>query len=114
MISSVLSQVTYPGLSLEWGHEGSYWWLRVVCPEGSPLATDTRDGSPLSWKGRKWRLSKHMTAGELVQTAFMAILAALEHEAREQFRYKGVDVLNPHMDLEALVEVAGMGHKGRD
>ena len=74
MISSILSQVTYPGLSLEWGQEGHYWWLRVVCPEGSPLATDTQaPDAALAWKGRKWRLSKHMTPGELVQTAFKAV-----------------------------------------
>lgn len=52
--------------------------------------------------GRKWQLSKHMTRSELVQTALMAVLAAEEHEARENFFYKGVSVFGPHIDVEKL------------
>lgn len=35
------------------------------------------------WKGRKWFLSPHMCKSEVVQTAFMAIMAYNEHELRE-------------------------------
>ncbi len=57
------------------------------------------------WKGRKWRLSQHMKKSEIVQTALKAVLTAEEHEAREQFLYKGKAVFGPHIDVDALWEV---------
>lgn len=60
--------------------------------------------------GRKWLLSPHMTDGEIVQTALMAILAALEHEVREEFTYRGQAIFGPHYDLEILVSVCETGH----
>lgn len=54
--------------------------------------------------GRKWRLSKHMTDSEIVQTAFLAVRTAQEHELREQFKYKGYAIFNPHFDLDHLVK----------
>jgi hypothetical protein len=57
--------------------------------------------------GRKWKLSPHMTKSEIVQTAWLAVLTAVEHEAREEFTYKGVAIFGPHLDCEALREVAG-------
>lgn len=56
--------------------------------------------------GRKWRLSEHMTRSEVVQTAFMALLAWEEHEAREAFRYIGARVFGPHISIEALINAA--------
>ena len=32
---------------------------------------------------------------------------AVEHEAREQFKYKGAAVFGPHFDIERLVTLAG-------
>jgi hypothetical protein len=55
--------------------------------------------------GRKWRISYWMTKSEIVQTAFKAYLAWLEHEAREAFTYKGAAIFGPHFDVEALVEL---------
>lgn len=60
-------------------------------------------GEPMHWKSRKWLLSPHMTDGEIVQTAFKAVLTALEHEAREQFTYRGTSIFDPHYDVEKLV-----------
>lgn len=60
------------------------------------------DGNPQH--GRKWRLSPHMTRSEFVQTALMAVLAAEEHEAREQFHFRGRAVFGPHIDVEGLWE----------
>ena len=58
-------------------------------------------------RGRKWFLSEHMTRSEFVQTAFKAVLTAEEHEAREQFRYRGRMIFGPHFDVDAMVEFAG-------
>lgn len=104
-IEDVLKQIDYPGLRIqveEHRHNlGSTLFLRVVCLEGTCNVT----GQPMSWNGRWWRLSEHMTTTEIVLTAFKAVLTALEHEAREQFTYKGVAVLDSHIDVEELVRI---------
>jgi hypothetical protein len=58
-------------------------------------------------RGRKWLLSQHMTTSEIVQTAFKAVLTAMEHEVRENFRYRGCPIFGPHFDVERLVEICG-------
>ncbi len=50
-----------------------------------------------------------MTNSEVVQTAFKAILTALEHEARELFTYRGVAILDGHYDLEQLASMKQNG-----
>ena len=54
---------------------------------------------------RKWRISKRMTKSEVVQTVFLAILTAEEHEIRENFKYKGRAIFAPHFDIEKLVDL---------
>lgn len=80
-------------------------FLQVHCLEGKCNVT----GERLAWKGRKWLLSRWMTDGEVVQTAFLATMTALEHEARENFKFDGVTVFDPHLDLEKLVEARKSG-----
>ncbi len=114
----VLEACSFPGLTVEVFHiweamaagskvERRRFYLRVCAQEGSPYAISSVDGTSLPWKGRHWRLSEHMTDGELVQTAFKAIMTALEHEARERFTYKGKAIFGPHLDVDKLVEIAG-------
>jgi hypothetical protein len=57
------------------------------------------------WEGRKWFLSSETSRSEIVQTAFKAVITALEHEARETFRYKGAAIFGPHFDCDLLVEL---------
>lgn len=92
------------GWTLKFSEDTAYsgrWYLQVEDPNG----IDNVTGGPLSWRGRKWHLSVHMTDGEIVQTAFKAVLTAMEHEAREQFFYKGWSIFDPHYDIEKLVEL---------
>lgn len=102
---AVLGNVNFPGLgfhvSWDLGQLGPMPYLQVTCVEGTCNVT----GKPMGWQGRKWRLSPHMTDGEVVQTAFMAVMAANEHETREKFTYRGVSVFDPHYDIEKLVEL---------
>jgi len=62
----------------------------------------SKTGRVQKWRSRKWPLSVHMTVSEIVGTAFKAVLTALEHEAREQFKYRGRPVYNPHIDVREL------------
>lgn len=76
----------------------------LVCVRGTigcPSEHDTE-----VQRGRKWFLSEHMTDSEVVQTALVAVLAATEHEAREDFRYRGAAIFGPHYDVEALYYLA--------
>lgn len=53
---------------------------------------------------RKWQLSYHMVPSEVVRTAYKAVLAAMEHEVDEHFRYKGKLIYNPHIDLDQVAD----------
>lgn len=57
--------------------------------------------------GRKWMLSPHMTKSEVIQTAFKAVMTAMEHEVREKFRYKGKPVFGPHFNVDTLYDACG-------
>jgi hypothetical protein len=56
--------------------------------------------------GRKWMLSPFMTKNEIVQTAFKAIMTAVEHETRENFLYRNRRIFGPHLDVDALWEMS--------
>ena len=60
-------------------------------------------------RSRKWLLSEHMTRGEVVQTAWLAVQTALMHEARESFKYRDRLIFGPHFDLDALVMLCDCG-----
>ena len=55
---------------------------------------------------RKWQLSYHMCDEEIISTAYKAMLAAVEHEAREQFTWRGQAIYRPHYDIYALHELS--------
>ncbi|WP_442108471.1 hypothetical protein [Pseudomonas sp. NUPR-001] len=99
-VEAILKEVSYPGFDfIVDPAKGS---LRISCVEGVCNIT----GEPLKWKGRHWLLSPHMTEGEVVQTAWLALQTALEHERRENFRYKGAMIFGPHFDINALADLA--------
>ena len=55
---------------------------------------------------RKWMLSYYMCDEEIVSTGLKAVLAAVEHEAREQFKWRGQPIYRPHYSLDALYEIS--------
>jgi hypothetical protein len=68
-------------------------------------APDAHTGMMTPQRGRRWILEPGIDRGQVVQTALMAVLAAVEHEAREDFRYRSQPVYGPHADVEALHEL---------
>lgn len=52
---------------------------------------------------RKWYISSYSTETEVVRTAWKAVLAAVEHEAAERFKYRGVRVENPHTSIQTKI-----------
>lgn len=119
-VEAILAEIGYKDWEVRLGWDDGHW-------EGSACAGDLYwvDGTD-NWiqvrfhdKGklqscRKWRLSVHMTTSEVVQTVFAAIKAAEEHETREKFLYKGVNIFGPHFSVDQLAEALHAGDLGLD
>lgn len=106
-IRNLLARCSYPGVTLVCGqpdpHPGLF--VRVEADLFDNAVSDHALGE-VRQNGRWWRLSRHMTDGEVVQTAFKAVLTFMEHETRESFKVDGLPVMQPHWSLEALVSMA--------
>lgn len=103
-IRDALNECSYPGFGFHVGTEDGGDvppYLQVVCADG----VDNVTGQPSSWRGRKWRLSWYMTKSEVVQTAFFAVMTAIEHEARERFTYRGRAIFQPHWNVDVLANL---------
>lgn len=101
-LQEIVSRLEYPGFSFVLGftkRSKSIPYLQLERTYGTCNLT----GGPLTWKSRKWNLSYKMVTSEVVQTAFLAILTAIEHEARERFTYRGQSIFCPHYNVEHLV-----------
>jgi hypothetical protein len=66
------------------------------------VAPDNFNGNPERQYCRKWLLSEFMTPTELVRTAWLAVQQAERHEMEENFKYKGSDIFNSHLEVDAL------------
>lgn len=99
--NAVLANVRYKaGWDLRIGRSDGRWFLQWRF-DGPCAVTGVVEEQAC----RKWWLSEFMTDGELVQTAFMAAIAAEEHECREFFLYRGRRIFGPHIRLDALMQV---------
>lgn len=84
------------------------WRFQVICDDGKLylqlkwMEPCSFTGKPSPQSSRKWLLSAYMTKSEFIQTCLKAVLTAVEHEAREHFKYKGEAVYRPHYDVDAL------------
>jgi hypothetical protein len=115
--AAVLGAVQYRNWIFRIGEDSDSAWLQVafMAPD-IPLCSDSviedlTKVADAEWRGRKWRLSAHMTEGEIIRTALMAVLAAEEHEARERFLWRGRAIFGPHMLPEAMWTAAGVTEK---
>lgn len=71
--------------------------LQATWPE-----IDIATGNYARQHSRKWMLSRHMTRSEIVQTCFKLAITAVEHRARETFKYRGRRIFGPHFDVDRL------------
>ena len=107
-LALALQQVTFPGYTFgivgdsDAGSESFY--LRA-----SFMADDIATKRVTRQHTRKWLLSEHMTPSEVVQTALKCVLTSLEHEARENFKYKGAPIFGPHFDVDDLAVLCASG-----
>ena len=93
------------------------WYIKLYAPEeqagrGDPYlqvvgkSPCSKTGEVVEWTGYKWRVSWHMCKTELICTAFRAYRDAIDHEFRELFKYRGLQIFDPHRDVDALIEMA--------
>lgn len=83
------------------------WRFNVQVDDAVPYLQITfRDAfaDPPTQYCRKWLLYRTMNRSEVIRTAWMAVMAAEEHEARERFTFRGRRIMNPHLDVDQLVE----------
>lgn len=64
-------------------------------------APDSETGVIESQHCRKWYISKWMTETEVVDTIYKAVEAAVIHEMKESFTYRGHMIHNPHTSVAA-------------
>lgn len=97
----MLTKVQFKDWIFKIGDDEGRMYLQVQFRAACSTTSEVMD-----WAGRKWFLSPYMTDSELIGTAFKAVMTAVEHEAREEFRYKGRAIFGPHIGVQALWEVA--------
>jgi hypothetical protein len=66
------------------------------------MGVDSVTGKVERQQSRWWPLSIHMVKTEVIQTAFLCVMKAEEHELRETFKYKDRAVFNTHINVNTL------------
>lgn len=87
--------------ALETGEDDYGVFVQVLCRRPDAVTGEVKLG-----RGGKRYLRYDQTDGQIVRVVFGALLAYEEHEWREAFLYRGKRIFGPHLDIEALVEVA--------
>ena len=104
---ALISEITYkPGWYFRTGVEEGRMWFQVGVTEEAEISFDPIAGKKVPWRGAKHYLSPHMCRNEVVTGVKHAIDRAEMHEVNEWFRYRGASIYNPHLDPDALVNVA--------
>lgn len=81
-------------------------YIQVSVDETAEAARCPFTGKVEGWRGGKRYLSPYMCRQEVVGACLAAVKDAEMHEIHEWFRYRGVTIFNPHLDPDALWEVA--------
>lgn len=103
------NDLSYPGYSF--CYFGSFDSFDSYEDEAEPVlcaqfkASCSTTGQPKLQTTRKWVLDRQITPSQLVQTALKCVLASIEHEARERFKYRGEPIFGSHQDVDQLVDL---------
>ncbi len=100
-VQAVLEQVRFRDWTFhtESQGEGTLLWCEFQ-------ALDIVSGALATQQSRRWWVSARTPRSGIVFIAWGAILSALEHEAREEFKYRGRRVAGPHMDVDEIWQIA--------
>lgn len=105
-IHGIVQLVTYkPGWTIECLFDDRPF-VQVSVDSTAEAARCAFSGEYNSWRSGKRYLSPHMCKQEIVGACFSLIQDAENHEMREYFRYRGRAIFNPHLDPDALYDIA--------
>lgn len=99
-IKAILKDVFFPGYLFEVIESDRLYLQASFC---APCANT---GAMTLQYTRKWYVSGEATRSEVVQTALKCVLTSVEHEARENFKYRGRPIFGPHFDVDKLYAIA--------
>lgn len=107
-MTEIVQNISYrPGWTILIGKDLSDRpFVQISVSEESEASLSPFTGAREPWKSGKHYLSPHMCRQEVVGAVFGAIKAAEDHEMKEWFRYKNASIYNPHLDPDALAELA--------
>ncbi len=98
-IENILNDVQFSNsvFSVEEAPGGFHIWISGIEP-------DSYTGKMELQEGRKWFVHNRSTPSDVVRTVFKSVSTWAEHEARESFKFRGIRVFSPHLDLEKLAD----------
>lgn len=93
LLRQILDGIGYRDWSFDCGSfAGGPSWLRVIFTD-----QDRVTGRWSTQYGRRWVIEETATDSDVVRTAWLAVLTAEEHEARESFSHYGRAIFSPHL-----------------
>lgn len=107
-VEDILAQVKYKDVEFKAGtiddddDDDSDFYLFLQC---AGWEADNVTGEAKLFFGRKWLIPTPITKTDIVNTAFKAVMTWEEHEIREQFKYRGKSIYQPHFDPDELAEL---------
>jgi hypothetical protein len=96
-LNLILTDIQCRDYRFKGGVMGDGYFIQVLYDEADVVTKEAEDQH-----GRKWYVSMRACKSEIVQTALKAVLTSMEHRTREHFKYKGVALFGPHLDVEEL------------
>lgn len=96
-VANVLSRIRCRNYRFVTSQTASERFLHVEC-----LTKDENSGLQCTLQGRRWILEADYSVGDIVRTAFKAIMTWEEHELRECFYFDNARVFDPHFPVKLL------------
>ena len=103
LAEATLARVRFEDYTFKLTEESGLLFVQVRYLEPD---VDGNVDEPEIQEGRRWLIERDADPSALVRTAFAAVMASMEHRAREHFLYRGERVFGPHCDVRDLVELA--------
>lgn len=108
-LRSVLADIEFQG----WRFGVDVWTGHILHIRVEFDAFDNHDESndeAMPQSGRWWRIEKNASRSDVVRTAWLAVMTAMEHEIREQFKYQGKAIFDPHFCVDCMVNADFADH----
>lgn len=79
----------------------SHGWLIHVLYSEKDVDDPDPNAEPKLQRSRGWFVPATATTGDVVDTAFAAVMRSYDHVVQEHFLYRGRRVFSPHISLDA-------------